>query len=1169
MRGKISIIIAMVLLGCFFFSYGDTTEDTKSLIDAEPYMKELRDPDPEVRRQAAVGLGLFRYRPAVSGLIELLSDQEANKMAAKALRTINDPRGIAAIEEYKKKVNRCNQPLLKEDEPEMMEANADKEFSGMPIALLPESEKSKKIEELWTQFRNSKDPSEKARSLSTLGRLEDPRIFDELGSDDYEIKRSIFDSLKYFHSGKAVTALISALQRFPGAKQNFRGKHFFFTDPALADTLRPLLSGKDETLLSLAMNSLVNMGESLALDSLRTLLLDITLASRFPMMPYELKRALSNLDARPRKDLLIDLTSSDPARRYMACDKLAGCRVIEVIAPMVRTIFDPVPKIRERAIDVLNIWKRTLDFERPIPPPGFIENSSLYDFETGFYVQLEEELKKLRKSPEWERMRSNLGNDFKNKINQLELLTVLGDDRFVDLGRELLKQVGANDKKVIALANAMSRAKNAALNRSLIELLSKGISSFNYKNKDNYWALLELIDATKDADAIPLWVDLMKKACSTELDDNKLAVNREILIYATLQDLLELGDRRVLSFVSDIYARSEERNRQLARQILLKIDYAATKSRLMKEINIDDYILLADLAEAAIREKDRELALYLMNKNPSTHLILQMADLLPNEYLNRPATIVMIGKDIDSLFFAGDGDDLVMRLFSRLERESRWHLCEKGIVANSSEKAPSWLRNELVYGGHLGAIGLIVRSLGDPELKTERKIFLIDVAGETCSDEMIAALSKLLSGSSSRLCESAAKALAKIGNQAAIQALLSALLSDRLFAREYAADELLSLNKGTISIDSLAGREGNEVLRQWQGITRFRQKTTGLKLDQPSISAPAGKSDQLASLVIVVENGIEQLELDPKATRYMPKSNREAASLRHLAIGNNRIIAANSNRVFALDKNLNSKAECVVPNIAAIAPSGSFLFAAAGGHMLSFDEGLNLISKIGLDIPGDEGEWKNAHDIIVRGGNTHLIDDVSYPYYVVQIDSNHPTQPKILSKQKVDDINQHLSMQFISEKDGTWNVVQDQFHTGGKFQNLLQYSLSDGQLIRRLERKMEPRGNEDPEILAVTPDIPGWAVTAYGEHIALVKIENTADFANPTPFLYLGMETDNRYKEMSDWFGNIIANISQQGKLLYITANRQLWVIRTGETPQIILHQILDKPVIKLAVIPE
>ena len=133
----------------------------------------------------------------------------------------------------------------------------------------------------------------------------------------------------------------------------------------------------------------------------------------------------------------------------------------------------------------------------------------------------------------------------------------------------------------------------------------------------------------------------------------------------------------------------------------------------------------------------------------------------------------------------------------------------------------------------------------------------------------------------------------------------------------------------------------------------------------------------------------------------------------------------------------------------------------------------------------------------------------------------------------------------------------------------MQFSLVDGQLIRRLERKMESPSREDPEILAVTFDVPGWSVAAYGEHLALVRIEKPTDFANPVPILYLGIDTDNKNKEMTDWFSNITANICQRGKLLYITANRQLWVVRTGESPQIVLHQTLDKPVIKLAVIPE
>ena len=1122
-----------------------------------------------MRCQAAIGISLLKYSPAIFELIELLGDQEVNKIAAKALRTINDPRGIAAIEEYKKKVNRCNQPLLEEENTESIEANADKEFSSMPIAWMSKNEKDKKKEEIWIQYRNSKDPSEKAGLLSVLGRLGDHRIFNELGRNDYEILRSIFNSLQFFHAPEAVNALVAAFKQFPAAKEDYSSRKFYFTDPALASSLLPLIDSNDETIYSLAEESLIHMGEPHALGKLQDKLLYSAMHARSPRNQYELKRTLKRVISKPIKKFIDDLKSTNPAKRFLACAMLEDDREIDAITPLMQNAFDPHPQVSEKAIDVLWTWKGHRDW---ITQQPFSDSGITLSFNAGeheFYSKFDETLDQWRKSAEFERLLDAQATDFTDSIKRLKLLALFADERIVTLGHSLLKQFTSDRDKIFLVLQILGKAENASLNQQLIKWLGKKINSLTDENSEYFWILLELIKNTEDKDAVPLLIQLLKNLNSAELQNEKLASTKQIIMEKSLSVLLELGDRRVLSFVSDIYAHSEEQNHQLARQILLKIDYAATKSRLIKEIKEDDYMLFSDLAEAAIREKDRELAMYLVNKKASTHLILQMADLLPDEYLNRPATIEMIGKDIDSFFYVRDSNASVDHVFSRLNRECRWHLCEKAINANTSESMPTWLRNELFHGGHPGAVDLIVKALGDPELKTERKLFLIEVAIETCSDEVIATLSKLFSGSSARLSESAAKALAKIGNETAIQALLSALISDRLFAREYAMDALLSLGKETIDIATLAGSQKNDVLKQWREISQSRQATADLKFDQPSISAPTAISDQLASLVIVVENGIEKLELDPKTKQYIPKNNRDAAGLRYLAIGNNQIFTANFNRVFALDKNLNAKAECVVPDIAAIAPAGSILFAAAGGHMLTFNEGLTLISKTGLEIPGDEGEWKNAHDIIIKGRSAYLIDDVSYPYYVVQIDINHPAQPKIQSKQKIDDINQHLSMQFISGKEGTWNVVQDQFHEGGKFQNLLQFSLSDGQLIRRLEREMESPGQEDPEILAVTSNVPGWAVASYGEHLALVRVEKPADFANPAPALYLGIDTDNRNKEMTDWFGNITANICQLGELLYITANRQLWVVRAGESPQIILHQTLDKPIIKLAVMPE
>jgi hypothetical protein len=116
MRGKNRLVIAAMLLGCFFSNFSNTKDRSKPLVNAEIYMKELHDADFEVRRQAVIGLGFLKYHSAVPELISALDDQMIRIEAARALREINDPRGIAAIEEYKKKVDDCGNPLISEEE---------------------------------------------------------------------------------------------------------------------------------------------------------------------------------------------------------------------------------------------------------------------------------------------------------------------------------------------------------------------------------------------------------------------------------------------------------------------------------------------------------------------------------------------------------------------------------------------------------------------------------------------------------------------------------------------------------------------------------------------------------------------------------------------------------------------------------------------------------------------------------------------------------------------------------------------------------------------------------------------------------------------------------------------------------------------------------------------
>ncbi len=1166
---RVSRLALLVILAAFFsLNHAEISQETGSLIGVEAYMKELRDPDPIIRRQAATGLGLMKCIPAVSGIIELLGDRETSKAAAAALRTINDPRGLAAIEEYKKKVDRCNQPLLEEEIPESLESDSKQDSPGMPIALLSKNEKNEKQEQLWWQYRNSSEPSKKVWLMRQLGRMEDNRIFEELGSDDYEIQRSIFKSLKYFHSQDVVNAMLSALKRFPRAKMVYSRKYSNLTDPALAATLIPLLAENDETIFSFAVNSLMNMGEAAALNTLQILLRDDDLKAYSPMREYEWQRALQSVDIRPKKDLLVDMSSTDPARRYLACTQLAGSRVVEAIVPMLHSIFDSHPRVRKQAIKAIRTWKNLRAYNYSIPAPGFNVNSFNDDFDPEFYAQFDEEMNAARRSPKLKEILRASDDDFNKGIEAMELLGLLGDDRASEIGRKLLIQAGTNNDKISTLAETMMKDGNATLNHAIFKRLSQNLSSFTKKNKNHYWTIFSLMEMTKDSSLIPGWVNLMTKACSVTLNNEDLSDSRETLIHATLNTLLKLGGKQALAFVSDIYMKGEEQNQELARQVLLKIDYKNTKSRLMNGINKDNYMLLSDLAEAAARERDRELALFLALQAPSASLILQLADSLPDEFLNRQTTMEVIGKDIGTLFYS-TYDESVAHFFPRLKQDFRWFLCEKAIMAESSEDMPPWLRDELIHGGHPGSVALIVKALGDPELKAERKISLINIAGEDCSEDVIPALAALLKDRSARLNECAARALAKIGNQAAIQALASALTSESLLSREYATDALLSLEGGAVDIANIVESQGDEALNRWHEIKLIRQKSANLKLGQANAPPANEKSDQLARLAVVIANGIEKLEFTTKTKGYLTTKQRGAAGLCHLASSGEYIFAANANRLFILDNALNKKSECAVPDIGALQAASNTILVAAQGHLLVFDNELNLIGKAGLKIPTDEGEWKNAHDIMAKGASTYLIDDVSYPYYVVRMDINHPAQPKMLSKIKIDDVNQHLSMQFTSEEEGTWNVIQDQFHMGGKFQNLIQFSLADGQMIRRLEREMESPGQEDPEFLAVTDSMPGWAVAAYGRHIALVRMGKTTTWANPVPTLYLGMERDLTDEEMSGWFGDIPAAICQHGELLYVTANRHLWVVRAGEKPEIVLHQVLDKPVLKLTVLSD
>jgi hypothetical protein len=144
MRGKNRIVIAVAILGCFFINFSNAKDESKPLVNAETYMKELHDTDFEVRRQAVIGLGFLKYHSAVPELIAALDDQMIRIEAARALREINDPRGITAIEEYKKKVDDCGNFLISEEEINappipygIVEGIITDKHTGMPIEGAP------------------------------------------------------------------------------------------------------------------------------------------------------------------------------------------------------------------------------------------------------------------------------------------------------------------------------------------------------------------------------------------------------------------------------------------------------------------------------------------------------------------------------------------------------------------------------------------------------------------------------------------------------------------------------------------------------------------------------------------------------------------------------------------------------------------------------------------------------------------------------------------------------------------------------------------------------------------------------------------------------------------------------------------------------------------------
>lgn len=121
-------------------------------------------------------------------------------------------------------------------------------------------------------------------------------------------------------------------------------------------------------------------------------------------------------------------------------------------------------------------------------------------------------------------------------------------------------------------------------------------------------------------------------------------------------------------------------------------------------------------------------------------------------------------------------------------------------------------------------------------------------------------------------------------------------------------------------------------------------------------------------------------------------------------------------------------------HLGAVALHGDYLVLGGNGALVLLDRSFRKVSEVhlGLDAPN-----KEAHDILVRGDEALLLDNIAYPIYMFRVDLSDPRQPKVSQSIRVVDVYPHLLFQWVDEELERWAVVKSSGGRCGEQQTVL------------------------------------------------------------------------------------------------------------------------------------
>jgi GUN4-like len=232
-----------------------------------------------------------------------------------------------------------------------------------------------------------------------------------------------------------------------------------------------------------------------------------------------------------------------------------------------------------------------------------------------------------------------------------------------------------------------------------------------------------------------------------------------------------------------------------------------------------------------------------------------------------------------------------------------------------------------------------------------------------------------------------------------------------------------------------------------------------------------------------------------------------ANTLKLIVITKNFIFVTNVNHskklssIVKFNQKLEKLAVVKFKELTAFATNGETLFISSEGDLVSLDQNLKILNRIGLEIHYYK---KNADQILIYQDTAYLLDNIVLPIFVLKADVSDPTNMRISAKIEIQDIYPHLSDQWLNPSLNQWCIIQSYHHRGGGGKNILIYPIDGKDEIIASQSILnysyiygagqEYRGID---ILAITQIPPIWAIIiAENRKIFLSKINSEGNKIN-------------------------------------------------------------------------